>query len=205
MGSLRSFSRSGTSILGVGLVGILGAWTYSKYVKANEFAGTENYAIVYPTSLPAWKTMPKSPESLFIFKDQKDDFLLRGSVSQVISDVNPTPELNTNGIAQYYIDRTHENMTGWTAQRSPDLPGANIDFSVITRQQKKHTVITAFAVKGNTTLLVSISAQQATQGVVNRAMASLASCLKMISFKLTDMGGGLKAAQEAEASQKPVS
>jgi hypothetical protein len=203
MGISRRIYRPSTSVLSVGIVGILVAGAYAGYRSKTRFDGTENYGIAFPTSFPGWKSMPKTPESLFIFENPKKHFLLRGSVSQVIADVNPTPNDTTDSMAEFYIDRTHENMPDWTASRAADLPGSNVRFSVIQRQRKQHAVITAFTVKGNTTLMISISTQSGGPASVADAMTELGSYLKGVSLNLKDMGGGRKAVTDSNG--RPVS
>jgi hypothetical protein len=188
-----TFSRPGTSILCVGVIGIVGAWAFTVHLANTRYDGTENYAIDFPTSITGWKVLPKSPESLFLFENPQKHYLLRGSVSQVISDVNPTPELTTDTMAQFYIDRTHENMKDWTAERESDVKASNVRFSVIQRQRKSRVVITAFTVKGNTTLMVSLSSDTATPQGKADALNDLDGYIKHISLNFEDIGGGKKA------------
>jgi len=117
---------------------------------------SSNYKVVYaPPS--GWKAVPHGPQTLFLYKNPTSGVLLRGSVNQIIADVNPTPELDTDGIARYYVDRTHDNMPEWTAELGEKVDAHNTSFQIIDREKKDKAVMTAYAVKGNTTLLVSLS------------------------------------------------
>jgi hypothetical protein len=110
--------------------------------------------------MAGWKEVPHGPQTLFLYRDPKTGLLLRGAVNQIIADVNPTPELHTDGIAQHFIDRTKENMPDWNVAKAyGDVAGADgMRFRLIRRERPGKCVITAFAVKGNTTLIVSLSA-----------------------------------------------
>ncbi len=200
MGFVRRLSVPSTSLLCFGVIGVVGAWGYTSYLASTRFDGTENYSIDYSKNFKGWAPMPKTPESLFIFENLKKGYILRGSVSQVISDVNPTPDLTTDSMAQFYIDRTRENMPNWTAERVQDLNGKNVRFSLIERKQKDHTVLTAFTVKGNTTFMVSLSARSGDPVVVKDAINNLTDYVKSIALNQSDMGGGKKAVAEASAN-----
>jgi hypothetical protein len=207
MGFLKRLPRPSPSLLcigGVGGVGIVFAVAYCEYRAKIRFAGTENYAISYSRSLDGWKNLPITPQALFAFEKPRKDFILRGSVSQVVAELNPTPDIDTNAIAQFYIDRTHENMPTWSAERVNDLQGHNERFSVIERQSKAHTVITAFAVKGNTTLMISISTKSEDKKVAQEAMGELGKYLRTVTLTQQDMGGGSKAFAQAVADAAAV-
>src|SRR5579862_8668800 len=84
------------------LIPALGVAAWTKHVR-DESQNSLNFVLNY--SNPAgWKPAPHGPETLFRFIDPKTHLVLRGAVNQVISESNPTPELDTDGIAQYYVD-----------------------------------------------------------------------------------------------------
>ncbi len=185
-------------MMSIAVIGLSGAVGFRAYKKATMYNGTENYQIEYPKSFANWKSLPHTPQTLFLFQDPTKMFLLRGAVSQVISEVNPTPELDTDGLANYYIDRTNENMTGWTAEKLGDIRGQRDQrFSVIERKGSGKTVLTAFSARGNTTLMVTVSAHKQSSEAVDEALLDLKNYVSQIGLVLTDMGGGREAAAPA--------
>lgn len=149
--SLRPGVLYGTVIL-IGLCTI----GFAKWKTENLKGDTRNFAVTvhHPKG---WQREPQGLQTLFLYRDKKSNLLIRGAQNQVVSDINPTPELHTKGIAQYYIDVTHENLKGWTAEMLETVPGNGIDFQLIRRTREGKEVVSAFAVKGNTTLVVSLS------------------------------------------------
>jgi hypothetical protein len=126
--------------------------------EALPFFGTDtsNYRVVYGPKA-GWKDEPHGPQTLFLYRHPEESILIRGAVNQVVSDINPTPELHTDALAQYYIDRTRENMPGWKAELLDRVPARNTWFRLVHRERDGKVVVTAYAVKGNTTLLISMS------------------------------------------------
>jgi hypothetical protein len=123
--------------------------------KKQRAESSANYAIKY-AELDGWKEIPHSPQAIFLYQHPQTKMLVRGAVNQVIADFNPTPGMNTREIARYYIERTQENMPDWTAENIGVVEGQT-DFHLIRRESHDKVVITAFSVKGNTTLLVTLS------------------------------------------------
>jgi hypothetical protein len=140
-------------------------------------------------ALPAgWVKVPHGPTTLFKFAEPKTKLVLRGSVNQVISDVNPTPDWDTDGIANFYVDRTKESMPAWTAEvlRKYDNP-TGTEFEVIRRSTKDRIVVTAYAVKGNTTLLITLFGKNHSMQFVDGNMDKLYSFLDTVALTEKDM------------------
>jgi hypothetical protein len=152
----RALGSGRIAFYGISALGIVGALMYAGKVKTERAESIYNYKIGY-TSPEGYKAITHGPQALFLYRNLDNRLLLRGSVNQVYSDVNPTPELQTEGIAQYYLDRTAENQPGWTGTKMDLVEGQDANFRLIRRENKSKCVITAFAVKGNTTVLVSLS------------------------------------------------
>jgi hypothetical protein len=116
------------------------------------------YDIEYP-GYRDWKELPAGPYGLFKFVPPDGSKIrIQGAVNRVVAEVNPTPELDTGGIAQYYVDTTRKNMPGWKAEYLGRVRAENVEFAVIQRESKVRRVLSGFAVKGNTTLIVSMTA-----------------------------------------------
>lgn len=115
------------------------------------------YSVEYAKPI-GWNEGQPGPFTLFVFRHPKGRGVLRGSLNEVHASVNPTPDLDTNGIAQHYVDLTKANMPDWSAKRLDDIGSENERFSVIRREKSDRIVYTAFCAKGNTTVVVSLSA-----------------------------------------------
>jgi len=118
---------------------------------------SEVYGVEYEKP-KGWNEGQPGPFTLFVFRHPKGLGTLRGSINEVHSNVNPTPDLDTNGIAEHYVGLTKANMPDWTAKRMDDIGDGPDRFSVIRRAKSDRTVYTAFCSRGNTTVVVSLSA-----------------------------------------------
>ena len=121
------------------------------------FADTTVYSIAYEKP-KGWIELVPGPLTLFLFRHPEGKGFIRASLNEVQARTNPTPELDTDGIAQHYIDITHLNMPEWKAERLPDFNAGTERFSLILRTKKERTVYTAFCSKGNSTLVLSLTA-----------------------------------------------
>jgi len=141
----------------LGIAVAAGAYAVHK-VREDHAASIALYDIDYP-GYRDWKEIPGGPYSLFKFVPKDGSKIrIQGSVNRVEAEVNPTPELDTQGIAQYYIDSTRKNMPGWKAEHLGKVRAENVEFAVIRRENKVRRVVSGFAVKGNTTLIVTMTA-----------------------------------------------
>ena len=158
MSSTRSYRSKVMSVLIAAV--ILG--TFGGYVswaqnmkRAKELS--QNYVIAYPAPPVGWKAIPHSPRALFLYQKDNSNVLLNGGVNQLEDDVNPTPDLGTENLANQVIDMTRENMPGWTAEKLDSIDADGTSFRLVKRVNGNHVVINAFTVKGNTTLLISLT------------------------------------------------
>lgn len=149
-----------TPTVAIGLV-ILAAvsWVAStQYTHKRELDLVANYQIGgYDLPPTGWKRAPHGPQTLFSFRKPSSHLLIRGGQSQVISTENPNPELGTDKIADFYVGATRQNMPGWTATVLDSVDAKGTTFRLIRRTTTDKCVISAFAVQGNTTLIVSMS------------------------------------------------
>jgi hypothetical protein len=135
-----------------------------------------------------WKENPHGPDSLFKLTEPSTNLVLRAAVNQIIDTNNPTPELDTKGIAKFYIDRTQESMPNWTATvlKSYSNPKGT-DFEVIRRATKDRVVVTAYSVRGNTTLLITLFGKDGSRKFVDSGMPKLYQFLDTVSLNEQDM------------------
>ncbi|RYG49465.1 hypothetical protein EON79_01150 [bacterium] len=168
--------------LGVGAVLALGA---NRFVVKQEADLKESVAVykIGWDKPSGWQDMPHSPQSLFLFRHPQTNLLIRGASSQVIADHNPTPELDSDGLANYYLQTTVQNMPEWKGEKIAGEKGDGVPFSLIRRRRDGKTVVSAFGVRGNTTLVVTLSANGKEQTEVDSAEKVFRESLRNISFQ----------------------
>lgn len=121
------------------------------------YADTTVYSVDYDRPL-GWKEVPPGPFTLFVYRHPDGKGTMRAAINEVQEDFNPTPELDTEGIANHYIAITDNNMPEWKAEKLDAVDTDREHFSLIRRTKVGKTVYTAFCSKGNTTLVVSLYA-----------------------------------------------
>ncbi len=148
-----------------------GAYSYRAWRVQVQHAQSVNFALSFPPAGPGWKSLPHGPYSVFTYEQRSTKLLLRGAVNNLVSDINPTPDMDRDNIARLMVDNTHDNMPGWTATTLDKIVQAhNTSFRIVRRAQKGHVVVTAFAVKGNTTILISLSGRGDHTADLDKAM-----------------------------------
>lgn len=152
------------------VLAIGGGLGYLSYMHKRDVAMTANFTLSYPPAATGWKAMRHGPQTLFLYGNTAKGLLLRGAVNQVISNVNPTPDLDRDNLAKLMVDNTHDNMPGWTASVEDAVQANGTSFRLVRRSEHKHVVVTAFAVKGNTTVLISLSGRDKYASQVDRDM-----------------------------------
>lgn len=134
-----------------------GSYAYMRNAFPEFYADNTVYSVAYEKP-KGWTEIPPGPFTLFVFRHPENRGTLRASVNEIQSKYNPTPELDTDGIASHYVDITEENMPEWKARRMEPIKTGSEEFSLIRRSKKDKTVYTAFCSKGNTTVVVSLYA-----------------------------------------------
>ena len=117
---------------------------------------SSNYQLIRPEPV-GWEPVPHGPQTLFLYRNPKNGLLLRGAQSQIVAEINPTPDDTNDTVAQYYIDRTHENLKQWTASKTDKVQAKNGSYQLIDRKRDGKRVVSAFGVLGNSTFIVSLS------------------------------------------------
>jgi hypothetical protein len=162
---------------------VIGTNHYHKLQRENALNFKPHY------QLPSgWHLDPHGPTAIFKCTEPTTHLELRGSVNQVISDSNPTPDLDTKGIANFYIDRTDESMKGWSAAVLKTYSNPlGTDFAVIRRATKDRIVVTAYSVRGNTTLLITLFGKDRSRAYVDPDIEKLYRFLDTVSLSQQDM------------------
>jgi len=143
-------------VLSFALVASIGAGGAVWYLR-NQQGDASNYRLESKNPV-GWKAVPHGPQTLFLYRDPGTGILLRGAHNQIVAEFNPTPGESKESVAQYYIDRTKDNLKEWTAKMSESVQAKGGSFQLIDRAKKGKRVVTAFGVRGNSTFIVSISA-----------------------------------------------
>jgi hypothetical protein len=175
----------------VGVVLVIGA-SYYAWRQTNLTADARNYVVTY-SSPKGWDEVPRGPQTLFLYKDPETGNLLRGAQNQMIAEYNPTPELDGPGLVKYYLERTEDGLRDWTAVPAGSVQADNVRFHLLRRERPGKVILSAFGVRGNTTMIVSLSASDAnTKGFDSVGAPFLKQYLETISFtlapKLEDSG-----------------
>ncbi len=170
------------ALYGFVVVGCLGVFNhFARQLNPYHFADHQNYEVLW-NEHEGWRKLTPGPQQLFMYADRGTDIRLIGSVSRIVDEVNPTPELDTDGLAELYIGTTRDNMKGWSAERQPDFTGRE-RFSMILREGPDRTTWTAFVAKGNTTLIVSMGANGAKRSDLEALMPRFRSFLSDVELR----------------------
>jgi hypothetical protein len=179
-------STAFASVASVLMVGTVMAGMFAAKTKAERIESVKNFEIGHER-LTGWKAVPHGPQTLFLYRDPQTKLLLRGAVNQVVSEFNPTPELKTEELAQFFIDRTVENQPDWKATKLESVEAKGTSFRMIRREKKDKCVVTAVAVRGNTTLLVSLSGNAKELKDIDRTMPAFKGFLAAVSMTEKDL------------------
>ena len=173
-------------IMGGAILGIFAGVKYLGSEKRRQAKSIENFSVAYPTPPKNWNPVNHGPQTLFLFEDTKRGLLMRGSVNQMVADINPTPDLDRDNLAKLMIDNTHANMPGWTAEMREMVQADGTSFRLIRRAQHGFVNLTACAVKGNTTFLVSLVARDKKVVEVDNSVPEFENYLSKIKFTKAD-------------------
>jgi hypothetical protein len=136
-----------------------GAIAWRQIHLRNAAEDISNFRLVFEPP-PGWRSLPHSPQTLFLFRNDRDNLMMRGAASDIVAEFNPTPELDRDGLAKLMLDITDHNLKGWQGKLLGTIDSKNITFRLVRRWCKEKCVITAVAVRGNTSFLVTLSGDQ---------------------------------------------
>lgn len=149
--------------------------------KSSQVELAKNYRLAY--SIPTgWRELPHSPEALFLYLNPKSHLLMRGAMNDVQDVENPTPGLDRDATAKWMIDITSENLKDWKGEMLDTVDGHEISFRLVKRSGPGKCVVTAVAVRGNTTIMVTMSADQRELKEVDPALPAFRQYLTTLSF-----------------------
>ncbi len=145
-----------------------------------------NYEVAFQ-KLAGWKELPHSPNTLLLLQHPKSKALIRASTTQIVADFNPEPEVDTPEMVKRVVENAQQNQPEWKTDHIEKFNNGKVEFELFRKTNKNKTIIAAMAVKGNTTLLVSMS----NTGEGGKSMAAgkyepLLDFLKTIELQVSD-------------------
>jgi hypothetical protein len=174
-------SKKGAALgtIGVVLIGI--AMVIAGRYKSAQVELAKNYRLAY--SVPTgWREIPHSPEALFLYVNPKTHLLMRGAMNDVQDAENPTPGLDRDATAKWMIQITSENLKNWKGEMLDTVDGHEISFRLVKRTGPGKCVVTAVAVRGNTTIMVTMSGDQHELKDVDPALPAFRQYLTTLAF-----------------------
>jgi len=116
-----------------------------------------NYEVKFQ-KLGTWKELPHNPNTLLLMFNPKTNALIRCSATQVVDDSNPEPDMDTENIVKRVVDNAQQNQAAdWKTEQWKHFDNGKVDFSLFRKTNSHKTIIGAMAVRGNTTMIASIS------------------------------------------------
>lgn len=169
-------------VLAVSALVLAGALVYRYRPLGNSADSAANFKLIYGTPI-GWKAEPHSPQALFLFRDPRTNLLIRGAMSDIVSEINPTPDLDRDGTAQWMLDVTSQNLHGWSGKMLDTVPADGGSFRLIRRATIDKTVISAVAVRGNTTIVVTLSADKPELTKIDKKLPAFRTYLAGLAFQ----------------------
>jgi len=166
----------------LGVVAIAAGGYYRTAHDRNQRDSIKNYTMGW-TPPVGWKELPHGPQTLFLYRHPKSDLVIRGAVTNIVADINPTPDLDSDGIARHLLEVTEENMPGWKGEMLDEVKGDGTTFRLVRRGKSDRTVVSAFSVRGNCTAVITIAGTGKDAPKVERHMADFRAWLGDVRFK----------------------
>lgn len=181
--ALRSISRPTLIKLGVAATIILGVAIAKERIVLSRAEAVRNYEVKYRAP-EGWKAIPHGPQTLFLYQEPGSGYKIHGAVNQMFADINPTADMDSNRLAESIVRNTQNNMPDWKAELLERIPTETVDFRVVRRERvDRRSVVTAFAVKGNTTFMVSLCSDKRPYDEISKKMEVLREYVKGIRLE----------------------
>ncbi len=175
----RSSRVFGSVAIGALLIGPLLLWRKADTEKRQEQA--QNFELGY-SKPKGWIVVPHGPQTVFAYRNPKTRVTLRGATHNIVDETNPTPELDRDTVTRNFAEVTVENL-GWKAEILDTIDFNGGSYRIIRREGKDRTVVTGIAVRGNTTVLITLSGIGAAKKNVDSEMPHFRDFLASMSLK----------------------
>lgn len=144
-----------------------------------------NYEVLF--QIPSgWKELPRNPNTLLLARNPNSLEVLRCSATQIVDEINPEPDVDTAKMVEQVVQNARENQPEWKTERLKPYSNGKVDFELYRKTNQGKTVVAAMAVRGNTTLLVSVSNTGAAAKALLDSHASLLAFLDSVDLRETD-------------------
>lgn len=172
-------------LLGLGVFAIAAivpamVWAHARKVALAE--SVLNYKLAY-TMPKGWTAIHHSPTTLFAYKNG-DGVVIKGGHTQIVSDENPTPDLDRDHLSEQFAEVTRDNL-GWKATMGDVISFPGGTYRLVRREGGDRTIISAVAVRGNTTILISMAGIGKAKSHVDEDMPIYKDFLEHSSLTLT--------------------
>jgi hypothetical protein len=115
----------------------------------------ENFQLDAP-QFSNWKRADGGPIRKVVYRHPEADLRLQATLTQVRAGYNPTPELDSEALANQYVRTTREKMPTFRARRLGRVDAGPTRFELVERVGPDRAMVCAIAVRGNTTAVVSL-------------------------------------------------
>lgn len=116
-----------------------------------------NYEVHFK-KLGHWKELPHNPNTLVLLQEPKTKALIRCSATQVVSDSNPEPDMDTANVTLRMVSNAKNNQAElWKTEEMKGHDNGKVKFSLFRKSNHGKAIMIAVAVRGNTTLVASLS------------------------------------------------
>lgn len=157
------------------------AIAYASHVRLRATEAATNYELVF--SLPkGWESKPVTPGMAFVYENSANHLSMRGAVNNVVSEVNPTPDMNADAIIQQYRVITKDNLVGWKYKILEPVEAHGAQFQMIQRWTSDRCVVSAVAVRGNTTIIIALIGHHDNTLQVDRGMPAFRNYLASLAL-----------------------
>lgn len=144
---------------------------------------TATFRLVYgrPTG---WTEIPHSPSALFLYEEPHSKLLLRGGMNSMQAEFNPDPSLDSDKFAQEFLDVTEQNLKDWKGEMMDTVEGGGgVKFRLVRRWTTDRTVISALAVRGNSTFAITLSGAGKAMSSVDAAIPQFRTYLSSLAIQ----------------------
>ena len=103
-----------------------------------------------------WKRTEGGPIRKVVYRHPEANLRLQATLTQVRESYNPTPELDSDALADQYVRMTREKMPTFRARRLGRVDAGETRFDLVERVGPDRSMVCAIAVRGNTTAVISL-------------------------------------------------
>jgi len=157
------------------------AGAYGFHRKRLAIEESANYQLSF-SQPEGWKSRPLTPGMMFIYENNTSHLSMRGAVNNVVSETNPTPDLDAEALIRHYQKITVENLKGWHYRLLDSVEAHGAQFRLIRRWTTDRCVVSAIAVRGNTTVIIALVGEHANAPLIDEGIPAFRTYLANLSL-----------------------